>query len=129
MAEWRTLVARSRSGLVALLLVWLTGCAAVAPHRHPAFEGEGARTDPEVARCVGFWRSLDDAIDGARVRDGQEVRVSGRPYLRANRLAISVFETYEQIVTRCCEAWNFFANDTTTIRSITSREYAKAVKS
>ncbi|MCA3444742.1 MAG: transposase, partial [Rhodobacter sp.] len=50
-------------------------------------------------------------------------------YLRANRLASSAFETYEQIVTRCCEAWNFFANDTTTIRSITSREYAKAVKS
>jgi hypothetical protein len=92
-AEWRTLVARSRSGLVALLLVWLTGCAAVAPHRHPAFEGEGARTDPEVARCVGFWRSLDDAIDGARVRDGQEVRVSGRPYLRANRLVASLLRT------------------------------------
>jgi transposase len=50
-------------------------------------------------------------------------------YLRANRLAISVFETCEQIVTRCCEAWNFFANDTTAIRSITSRDYAKAVKS
>ncbi len=51
------------------------------------------------------------------------------PYLRANRLAISIFETYDEIVARCCDAWNFFANDTATVRSITTREYAKAVKS
>ncbi|MGI3213305.1 IS630 family transposase [Roseovarius tibetensis] len=49
-------------------------------------------------------------------------------YLRANRLAISVFETYEDIVARSCDAWNFFANDIATVRSITTREYAKAVK-
>ena len=49
-------------------------------------------------------------------------------YLRANRLAISVFETYEEIVARCCDAWNFFAKDIVTVRSITTREYAKAVK-
>lgn len=49
-------------------------------------------------------------------------------YLRTNRLAISVFETYDDIVARCCGAWNFFANDTATVRSITTREYAKAVK-
>ena len=39
-------------------------------------------------------------------------------YLRANKLAISVFDNYEQIVDRCCEAWNFFANDKTAITSI-----------
>jgi len=50
-----------------------------------------------------------------------------RAYLRANRLAIPVFETYDEIVTRCCDAWNFFANDTATVQSITSRDYAKAV--
>jgi transposase len=49
-------------------------------------------------------------------------------YLRANRLAISVFETYDEIVTRCCEAWNLFANDTATVRSISSRDYAKEVR-
>ena len=51
-----------------------------------------------------------------------------RACLRANRLAISVFETYDEIVTQCCNAWNFFANDIATVRSITIREYAKAVK-
>ena len=48
--------------------------------------------------------------------------------LTANRLAISVFETYDDIVARCCDAWNFFANDINMVRSITNREYAKAVK-
>ena len=46
-------------------------------------------------------------------------------YLRANKLAISVFDNYEQIVDRCCEAWNFFANDKTAITSITTRQWAK----
>ena len=49
-------------------------------------------------------------------------------YLRANRLAISVFETYDDIVARCCVAWNFFANDITTVQSITTREYARTVR-
>ncbi len=40
-------------------------------------------------------------------------------YLRANKLAISVFNTYEEIVDACCKAWNFFANDTVAIASIT----------
>ena len=51
-----------------------------------------------------------------------------RAYLRANRLAISVFETEAEIVNRCCDAWNFFANDIDTVRSITARDYAKAVR-
>ncbi|MDZ7711324.1 MAG: transposase [Roseovarius sp.] len=48
--------------------------------------------------------------------------------LRANRLAISVFEADAEIVARCCDAWNFFAGDIEAVRSITTRDYAKAVK-
>jgi hypothetical protein len=48
-------------------------------------------------------------------------------YLRANQLSLSVFESYEEIVDRCCEAWNFFAQDKKAITSITSREWAKTV--
>jgi transposase len=44
------------------------------------------------------------------------------------RACLSVFETCEDIVARCCDAWNFFANDIATVRSITTREYAKTVK-
>ena len=46
-------------------------------------------------------------------------------YLRANKLAISVFESYDDIVDACCNAWNFFANDHKAIASITSRSWAE----
>ena len=32
-------------------------------------------------------------------------------YLRANWLAISVFDDYDAIVDACCEAWNRFADE------------------
>src|SRR6056297_3338427 len=65
----------------------------------------------------------------AAIRPGTQSIENVWAYLRANRLAISVLETYDNSVAQCCDAWNFFANDIATVRSITSREYAKAVKS
>jgi transposase len=46
-------------------------------------------------------------------------------YLRANKLAITVFDDYDEIVDKTCEAWNFFANDPDRVDSITSRPWAK----
>ena len=46
-------------------------------------------------------------------------------YLRSNMRAITVFDGYDAIVDACCAAWNFFANDTQAITSITSRSWAK----
>ena len=46
-------------------------------------------------------------------------------YLRANKPAITVFNTSEEIVDACCNAWNCLANDQKAIASITSREWAK----
>jgi len=51
-----------------------------------------------------------------------------RAELRANRLAISVCKSAAQIVNRCCDPWNVFANDINTARSISNRDYAKAVR-
>jgi transposase len=45
-------------------------------------------------------------------------------YLRANKLAITVFDSYAEIVDKCCEAWNFFANNPHLVASITSRKWA-----
>jgi hypothetical protein len=70
-------------------------------------------------------------MPGCLTRPQQNFQTSGCSIwarLRANRLSISVFETCEDIVARCCDAWNFFANDSATVRSITTREYAKTVK-
>jgi len=46
-------------------------------------------------------------------------------YLRQNKLAITIFDGYTDIVDKCCVAWNFFANDTSAVASITSREWAQ----
>jgi hypothetical protein len=46
-------------------------------------------------------------------------------YLRANKLAITVFDGYHDIVDKCCEAWCFFADDPATVVSITSRDWAQ----
>jgi len=46
-------------------------------------------------------------------------------YLRANWLAISVFDSYDDIVDACCNAWNFFANDPDVVASITNRNWAR----
>ena len=46
-------------------------------------------------------------------------------YLRANKLAITVFDSYEHIVEACYTAWNFFATDLDTVTSITARSWAQ----
>jgi len=45
-------------------------------------------------------------------------------FLRQNKLAIRVFETYEDIVDACCQAWLEFIEDPSTIASITKRNWA-----
>ena len=45
-------------------------------------------------------------------------------YLRGNKLAITVFENYDDILHKACLAWNFFADDPDRIASITSRSWA-----
>ncbi len=44
--------------------------------------------------------------------------------LRANWLSNRVFETYEEIIDACCEAWNRLMDLPDTIRSIGTREWA-----
>jgi len=46
-------------------------------------------------------------------------------HLRANRLAISVFDDYDTIVSACCRACNRFADRPETVSSITSRQWAQ----
>ena len=45
-------------------------------------------------------------------------------YLRGNQLSNTVCETCDEIVTACCNAWNFFADDPQRIATITTRSWA-----
>ena len=45
-------------------------------------------------------------------------------YLRGNKLAITVFKDYDDIVDQSCQAWNLFANDRERVASVTTRSWA-----
>jgi transposase len=47
-------------------------------------------------------------------------------YLRKNKLANRLYETYEDIVSACCEAWNSLMAMPERIASIATRSWAKA---
>ena len=46
-------------------------------------------------------------------------------YLRQNRLANRVFDSYDAIVTACCDAWNALLAIPERVASITSRVWAQ----
>jgi transposase len=99
----------------------------------------------EIADAVAPGAHAVLVLDGAGWHGARELVIPGNisllhlpPYapelnpvknvwacLRANKLAITVFGTYEEIVDACCKAWNFLTNDPKAIASITSREWAK----
>ncbi len=48
-------------------------------------------------------------------------------YLRGNKLAITVFDSYDDILDTACNAWTFFADDPDRIASITTRDWATVI--
>jgi hypothetical protein len=46
-------------------------------------------------------------------------------YVRGNRLAITVFRDYDDIVDKTSDGWMFFANDPDRVASITTRSWAR----
>ena len=99
----------------------------------------------EIARAVAPGAHAVLVLDGAGWHGGGELVVPDNislltlppyapelnpvenvwDYLRKNKLAITLFDTYDDIVDTCCEAWSFFASDPATVDSITSRNWAK----
>jgi hypothetical protein len=79
----RAMAALARTTLArTTLALALGGCATVdAPYRSHL----ESRAD-RVRECAEWYRQLDERIDTAGVRDAQDTRVAGFPYLRVNRL-------------------------------------------
>ena len=46
-------------------------------------------------------------------------------YLRANKLCNLVWNTYDEIVNACAEAWHFFVKDPERIQSIGKRDWTR----
>ena len=101
----------------------------------------------EIARTVATDAHALLIVDGAGWHDSKDLRVPDNitllklppytpelnlmenvwQYLSSNKLAITVFDTHDEILDKCTDAWNFFANDPERIISITHRDW-KTVK-
>src|ERR1019366_3311501 len=46
-------------------------------------------------------------------------------YLAGNKLSNTIYENYDDILEKACQAWMFFANDKEQVASITTRQWAK----
>jgi len=44
-------------------------------------------------------------------------------YLRGNQLSRRIWQTYDDIVQACCDAWNWLIVDTVRVASITTRQW------
>jgi hypothetical protein len=67
-----------------------------------------------VASCVASRGSLWQGQAGtASISKAPELNPIKNvwEYLSANKLAINVFDDYDDIFAKTCEAWDFFAND------------------
>ena len=71
--------------ILLILIVGAQGCASRATYR---FENNSQRP-PEIVR---FFSELDNAVYQSGVRNGAYFRISGFPYLRANRFLVSLKE-------------------------------------
>ena len=72
-------------------------------------------------RLIKFLTIRDD------VKPFSDEALKGAVYLRGNKLAITVFENYDDIVDKSCAAWRFFADDPERVASITSRTWATVI--
>ena len=64
-----------------LVAVLLAGCATL---ERPFSDHLESASIP-ARDCAAWFAALDEAVDGAGVRDAQETRIPGFPYLRVNR--------------------------------------------
>ena len=100
MTPVRTLTRASKLALAWPLAVVLAACAT---------PDEPLRSDltssaPEIQACAKWFATMDDAIDGSGVRDGEAYPIPGFPYLRANRFLAS-FRNQAQSSDATFAAW------------------------
>lgn len=69
----------------ALFALLAAGCASL-----DSFQSAHLSSSSQVLRdCAAWYRELDARVDKAGVRDAQDARIAGFPYLRVNRLLAS----------------------------------------
>ena len=87
--------------------------------------GSGAAPGPDAGQGALLTLPPYSPDPGSSPRQALNPVENVWAYLRANKLAITVFDDYDDIVGACCKAWNFLANDPKAIASITARAWAQ----
>jgi transposase len=73
--------------------------------------------------CLDLWRRDHGGYASAYAPELNPIE-NVWEYLRGNKLAITVFDDYDDIVDKTCDAWNFFEQNPKRIASITTRTWA-----
>jgi putative transposase len=121
-----------------------TGAAIIMPEVNVAAMNEHLA---EISRCVSIGAIAVLVLDGAGWHNSPRLKVPDNvvllplppyspelnpvenvwEYLRGNFLSHRVWQTYDDILKACAEAWNKFMAMPASIASITRREWAKPV--
>ncbi|MBI1396535.1 MAG: hypothetical protein GC151_11195 [Betaproteobacteria bacterium] len=110
----KTLPRLSVAGTLCVAVILLaSGCATV---KSPLRESLNSPV-PEVQACASWYKALDHAVDDAKVRDAEDFRIPGFPYLRTDRFLAS-FRTTAADNSATFDAWvtHLEALDTTARR-------------
>jgi hypothetical protein len=78
----------------AALLTPLLAAACATLDTAPSARIESAA--PALRECAEWFRDLDEKVDAAGVRDAQDARIAGYPYLRVSRLLASFRQSAER---------------------------------
>ena len=89
-----------RGHLAALLALGVAACATL----EEPFRAHQESASPEVRQCADWYSALDREVTNAGVRDAQDARIPGFPYLRVNRLLAS-FRQEAAADERALRAW------------------------
>lgn len=118
------------------------GAAIVMPHANTEAMSKHLE---EISKAVAPGAHAALILDGAGWHGSEELTVPDNittitlpPYspelnpvenvwesLRKNKLSNRLYETYEDIVDACCDAWNAFMAAPESIKSLTQRQWAK----
>jgi transposase len=101
----------------------------------------------EISRCVSPGAHAVVILDGAGYHGARDINppenITLLPlppyspelnpveniwqYLRQNKLSLTVWDGYDEIVQCCCDAWNWLMSLPNQVKSITTREWARPV--
>jgi hypothetical protein len=103
----------------------ITGASDDDPSGIATYSQAGAQFGFSITWTLLFTYPLMAAIQEISGRIGRITGQGIAANLRGNKLSNTIYENYDDILEKACQAWMFFANDKEQVASITTRQWAK----